>query len=270
MGPGIAYRIVAIAIAVLAAATPARAASEATSPAPAPAASVPSPSPDDDGAMLAYPLHEGEDPSRVAQLFGVPIDELLALNRVSDPRRIAAGTVLKIPDPRATRVAELRGERDRLTGELATARQELATVDARLARLSADLDGLRTANQDLEARLTWYSLWRTASLLAAAAAFALAFIAILALARARDADRRRIDALRDAATMRGALEKYRQLGAQLELRYQSLFAQSQSVAAVGPQAQRLRSDYEARVVQLDDALPGEAVADPAPPARKRA
>src|SRR2546426_6614152 len=68
----------------------------------------------DDQDFVTYELRAGEDPSKVARMFHVTLDELLALNHIADPRRLSVGAMLKIPDPRAALVAELRAEKDGL------------------------------------------------------------------------------------------------------------------------------------------------------------
>ena len=75
----------------------------------APAAD-PSPASDDQGS-IEYQLRASEDPSKVAKMFHVTLDELLALNHITDPRRLTVGTTLKIPDPRASMVKQLSAEK---------------------------------------------------------------------------------------------------------------------------------------------------------------
>src|SRR5690349_4031248 len=65
----------------------------------------------DEQNYIVYELRAGEDPSRVAKMFHVTPDELLALNHITDARRLSVGATLKIPDPRAALVAELRADK---------------------------------------------------------------------------------------------------------------------------------------------------------------
>lgn len=46
-----------------------------------------------------YTIQEGDTLSEIAQIFGVPVDNLISYNAIADPDAIQAGQVLKIPSP---------------------------------------------------------------------------------------------------------------------------------------------------------------------------
>src|SRR6202158_3112640 len=69
----------------------------------------------DDQNYIVYQLRAGEDPSKVARMFHVTLEALLGLNQISDPHRLGVGATLKIPDPRATLVGEVRTEKEAVT-----------------------------------------------------------------------------------------------------------------------------------------------------------
>jgi LysM repeat protein len=46
-----------------------------------------------------YTIQEGDTLSEIAQIFGVPVDNLISYNAIADPDAIQAGQVLKVPSP---------------------------------------------------------------------------------------------------------------------------------------------------------------------------
>ncbi|HYC24130.1 MAG TPA: LysM peptidoglycan-binding domain-containing protein [Candidatus Bathyarchaeia archaeon] len=228
--------------------------------------------PGDEEPYLLYQLRPGEDPSKIAKNFQVSLDELLTLNQIGDPHRLAAGALLKIPDQRARLVLELRDERDTLRRELADARAKIDALDGRLRDLGADLDALRRTSEDLAARQAWYRALRVAFWVATGLFLTLAIVLIVVAARARDDERRRRLAVRHAESLRAAVEKYRQLSAQFELKYQSLFRQAGTSPGVQEKAQALRRLHESEIVRLDASLEDEqraiAEVEKLPPARE--
>ncbi len=48
-------------------------------------------------AHTRYVVRQGDDITRIAASFGVPVDAIIAVNTLSDPDRIAVGEVLRIP-----------------------------------------------------------------------------------------------------------------------------------------------------------------------------
>jgi LysM repeat protein len=226
----------------------------------------------DDQPYILYQLRAGEDPSKIAKNFQVSLDELLALNQITDPHRLAAGALLKIPDQRARLVLELRSERDALSRELADARAKIAQLDDRIKALGAELDALRRASDDLARRQAWYQALRVAFWIAAGLVLTLAVVLIVVGARARDDQQRRRLAVRHAESLQAAVDKYRQLSAQFELKYQGLFSQAGSSPGVQDRAQALRRAHESEIARLDVSVADEqraiAEVEKMPPARE--
>lgn len=50
-------------------------------------------------AILTYTVQPGENLTLIAQKHGVAVEQILTLNRISNPDQITAGTVLIIPTP---------------------------------------------------------------------------------------------------------------------------------------------------------------------------
>src|ERR1043166_4625258 len=110
---------------------------------------------------IVYELRAGEDPSKVARMFHVTLDELLALNHITDPHRLSVGATLKIPDPRATLVAELRAEKGGLQQQVKTFDDNIRELQKTVRGLEAQLSGVRDTNETLQSELALYQLWRT-------------------------------------------------------------------------------------------------------------
>ena len=96
----------------------------------------------------------------------------------------------------------------------------------------------------LQGRLTGYTLVRTVAVVAVGAALGLVIALLLALARARDEHRRRVVVVKNTEVLRDAVERYRSLGAQLELKYQTLYRQNGAGARPGSSSSALLAGYE--------------------------
>src|SRR5262249_10185981 len=116
--------------------------------------------PPEDQGYIIYQLRAGEDPGTVARMFRVSVSDLLALNHISDAHRLATGANLKIPDPRAVLVEQLRRENAAVAAQLSAAQSTVAQLQANLASAQSTLAGLRDANESLHASLAFYEVWR--------------------------------------------------------------------------------------------------------------
>lgn len=202
-------------------------------------------------SYIEYQLRPNEDPSKVARMFHVTVEDLLALNKISDPRRLTVGATLKIPDPRATLVQQLRAEKKAGETQLATAEANLETVQKKVTALEGELADLREANDELQGQQRLYHVLRAAVIISGGTAIVLALAGFVAWAKSRDAERRGEAALRKTEVLQAALEKYRQLSAQFELRYQSLFHQVGTPSPAHARAQALRTAYDEDRARLD-------------------
>jgi hypothetical protein len=207
--------------------------------------------PADDQTFIEYQLRANEDPSKVAHMFHVTLAELLALNHIPDPRRLTVGTTLKIPDPRASMVQQLSAEKHGLETQLASAQANVTTLQTQTDQVQSQLTDLRELNESLRSEQALYHTWRIAVFIAGGAAVVLALGLLLAWGKARDAEQHAEVLQREAEVMRAAVDKYRQLGAQFELKYQSLFHQVGLPSAVQTRAQALRAAYDDDRARLD-------------------
>jgi len=209
------------------------------------------PVPADEQSFIEYQLRPNEDPSRVAQMFHVRLEDLLALNHITDARRLAAGSTLRIPDPRAALVKQLSAEKTGVDKQLASVLANVTALKISSDQLQAELADLRAANEEMRGEQTLYHVWRTAVFVSGGIAAVLALGLLLIWAKARDAERHNVILLKEAEVMHTAFEKYRLLGGQFELKYQSLFHQVGLPPAVQHRAHALRAAYEEDRAHLD-------------------
>jgi len=219
-----------------------------------------SPPASDDQGDIVYQLRAGEDPSRVARMFHVSLEALLALNHINDPQRLGVGATLKIPDPRASVATELRTEKESLKKQLATAQSNVNELQATIRGLESKLTGVRDTNDTLQSQLLMYHAVRLGLIAAAATAGTLAIALLFALGRVHDSDRRRRLASNEVQILRTAVDKYRQLSAQFELRYQGIFHRVRLSAGKEARGQALRQRMDEDRARLD-AIVAEAERD---------
>jgi hypothetical protein len=224
------------------------AAAQVESPSPLPGAA-----PADD-RPLEYRLRAGETPAQVAELFRIPLDDLLRRNGVRDASRMAVGTVLRIPDPFAAARQAQRAELARLESAIETRERELARRQDRIERLEAEARDVATERAALQRRVTGYTVVRAVAVVAVGAALGLTIALLIALSRGRDEHRRRVQLVSATDALRDAIERYRSLGAQLELKYQNLYRQSTPAARAGGAASVLLADYERERAPVEIAI----------------
>ena len=207
--------------------------------------------PTEETDALVYQLRPGEDPSKVARMFHLTVEELLAANHISDPHRLAAGTNLTIPDPRAARLAQMRSAKENVERQLLASQGTIATMQNTIGTLQGQVADLTESRDSLEREAALSGMWRLATLVAAAVAIGAAFGVFVLWAKVQDEARRRRQAVKEAEVLQVAVEKHRQLSGQFELRYQSLFHQVGLPATVQTRAQALRQAYDEDRARLD-------------------
>lgn len=198
--------------------------------------------------VIRYEVRVGDDPSRIARMFGVPTAELLERNGIADPRGLRVGSVLEIPDPRAATVARLRAQGDRRERELTGLRDRIAAQQARLDDLEGDLSRVAAERDSLAGRLGRQRLLEVATVVLLVLLLGTAGALAVAVGWGRDAASRRCAALKEIDAFRATVDKYRALGGQLELKYHNLF---RSGAAPGEGAEALRREYDEERAELE-------------------
>jgi len=84
-----------------------------------------------------YTLRAGETLSDVARLFQVPASDLMAVNRIMDPDRLAVGQRVVVPNAFAREVAALRTERTRRLDGQREVERNAAQLELRYQNLAA-------------------------------------------------------------------------------------------------------------------------------------
>ena len=148
------------------------------------------------GQTFLYRARPGDHPGRVAEMFGIPVDDVPALlrsNGIKDDTAVGSGFVYRVPNVAArelaTQLETLRSERDRFAKEAATS-GERASNAAREAKDASDTAADATAraarSQRLETLWPWMVLALVLLVVLAAAAFT---VARGAVSRQRQAER---------------------------------------------------------------------------------
>jgi hypothetical protein len=118
----------------------------------------------EDGAVILYRAQPGDLPAAIADRFGIApaeVPSFLAANGVSDPSKLAAGHLFRIPNPLAARATAAEARAEKLAADADAARGEARDLQAQVATLTARADELaqRSARLATLARLwPWLQL----------------------------------------------------------------------------------------------------------------
>ena len=146
----------------------------------------------DDGAVILYRAQPGDLPGAIAERFGIaPADvpSFLAANGITDPAKLAAGHLFRIPNPLAARATTAEARAEKLAADADVARGAARDLTEQVKTLTARADELerRSARLVTLARM-WPWLQLVGGLLVAALGVA-AWIAYQSASRTRLADR---------------------------------------------------------------------------------
>jgi hypothetical protein len=166
----------------------------------------------EDGRTFEYRARPGDHPTAVALMFGLGDEDIpafLAANGITDPTRVGAGFVYRVPnravDALAKRATALEGENARLTRDA----REVTTRIRSLEREAREAHAGAAAAEAQAARAERIqTLWPAAQ----AAVVGLLIVAVGALAIATAALRRQRRADRYARTLAAELEEKRRTG----------------------------------------------------------
>lgn len=173
--------------------------------------------------LLSYALRPGESLSDVARIFRAPLDELRQLNRITDPSRLRAGQILKIPNVFAQQITQLQAEHAQLVEAEARARRETENLQQRVAALLEEQQRLEQERTALANHLAATVRWRRGALVLLGL-LAVALSWGLSQRKGRAALKKQVDMLtKQNEALTAAKAKYRQAAAQVELRYQKLY-----------------------------------------------
>jgi hypothetical protein len=163
----------------------------------------------DDGRTFLYRARPGDLPSAVAEMFGIPARDLpafLAANGITDPTRVGAGFVYRIPNEAARALSERASSLQTDNTRLARAESE---AKDRVQGLVHAAEEAREAAASAEARAARLTRMETLWPWAKGAVFGLVLVAIAAAYTALAAMRRKAQAERYARNLARELEDKR-------------------------------------------------------------
>ena len=199
-----------------------------------------------------YTIRPGDSLGSIAALFGVPIVELMRLNRLNEDSELIAGRQMRIPNPYLARERELTAEIDRLSMEKQGALDRAAKVHDEAASLQSQVNDLTVENQNYGRDLRALPWWRGAALMATAGAILMFGGMLLALVEWWTLRSR----LRAVAEMNESLRrldyKYRAALAKAELRFQEIYGRRRRGVQEGQERPKLPE--EAEIEQLNRQL----------------
>jgi murein DD-endopeptidase MepM/ murein hydrolase activator NlpD len=202
-----------------------------------------------------YTLRTGETLTDVARLFRVPVGDLMEINRIVDPDRLAVGRRIVVPNAFARKAAALRAERAELLDRRREVERNAARLEETLAATRLDVRRLEGERAALADALAATVPWRLAAMLLGVLSLGALAWAFTARAErvALDGRLRRMKA--DLAALATAKERYREAVAQLELRYQKLHAGTgNATREVADGTKRLARAFEQGAAQLERGL----------------
>jgi LysM repeat protein len=181
---------------------------------------------------LAYRLRAGESLQEVARLFRIPLEELMQVNRITDPTRLAIGQPLQVPNVFARQVIQFQKERDQLAEEKEQLVKESGEQQQAAAAMRLQLRTAEAANTALTQQLAVARRWRGGALTLAVLLLGVGGWSLKLKGAQMSRDRKLAVVLEENTALGLVREKYRQTAAQLELRYQKLYS---ARAAAAPQ-----------------------------------
>ena len=210
-----------------------------------PAAIVPPPPiPQQPRPSFPYTIRPGDTLGSIAALFGVPVADLMRLNRLNEDSELIAGELLRIPNPFLAQERELTSEIDRLSIEKQAALDQAAKADGAIASLRGQINDLTAANQHYGRDLHVLPWWRGAALMAAGAA-ALMFGGMLLALLEWWILRGRFRAVAEMnESLRRLDYKYRAALAKAELRLQELYGRRRRGFQDGQERSKLPEEVE--------------------------
>jgi LysM repeat protein len=203
-------------------------------------------------AYFPYSIRSGDTLGSVAELFGVPLAELMRINHLNEESQLVIGQNIRIPNPFLARERELTSEIDRLTLEQQTADQRLRNAESAKTALRSQVQDLTASNEQNGHDARMLPWWRWAAVTASAAALLMLGTMFVALVewwvlRSR---------FRAVAEMNDSLRrldtKYRWALAKAELRLQEIYGRRRRGVPEGHE--RSKIPEEADIEQLNQQL----------------
>jgi LysM repeat protein len=196
------------------------------------------------GGTIPYTIREGDTLGSVAQLFGVPVEDLAHINHMRQDTELYVGDALKIPNPFTAEVNGLKSQIESLSTSAQAAEHKADDLEKKLTDASTQVQDLSSTNQTLSSSVRSLPWWR-AMAVAAVVAAVLMFGVMMVTAFEWWRMRRRYVALADLSDSLGRLDqKYKILLAKAELRIQQIYGRRRGAIAEGQPRPKLPEEIE--------------------------
>jgi LysM repeat protein len=227
----------------------------AVQPSASPSAAAPRPAqhaPAKQAGTIPYTIREGDTLGAVAQLFGVPVEDLARINRMHPDEELYVGDELRIPNPFTAEVNGLKAQVESLSAAAQAAEHKADDLQKQLGSATARVQELTADNESLNWSVRILPWWR-ASAVGAIVAAVLMFGVMLVTAFEWWRMRRRYVALAEMGDSLTRLDqKYKILVAKAELRIQQLYGRRRGGVAEGQPRPKLPE--EAEIERLNEEL----------------
>jgi hypothetical protein len=179
----------------------------------------------------------------------------MELNGIADPDRLAVGRRVVVPNAFAEEAAALRAERARLLEQHREVERDAERLERALEAARLEIRRLEGESAAMAESLAATARWRLAAVL-----LGILWLGALAWALRARAERMALDGRfgrmqAEHVALAATKERYREAAAQLELRYQNLYAgKSGATREVTDGARRLARAFEQGAAQLERGL----------------
>jgi LysM repeat protein len=175
------------------------------------------------GGSFVYTVRPGDSLGSIASTFGVPVDQLAAVNHLDSDAVLYVGKTLRIPNPFAAQLRALQTQVNELQANSTAATQKVEAMRSRNRALKAELQSLRDRNDELQYSVKILPWWHGVAVTATIGAILMLGVTLVTLFQWWIL-RRRFAALAELCESLSRLDhKYKELLAKAELRFQQLY-----------------------------------------------
>lgn len=200
--------------------------------------------PGSESSDLTYTIRPGDTPGSIADAFHIGAADLLRANHMPADAILRIGAVLRIPNPYARQVDELRAQVAKLGDELESARRKTEAMENDSSIARGRIDDLAASNLELQREVRSLPWWRTAAMTAGAVTALMLGITVLALLDWFLTRRRFRTLAQMNESLRRLDQKYKEIMAKAELRFQQLYGRRRHGISEGQELGRIPEDYE--------------------------
>lgn len=201
---------------------------------------------------FSYTVRAGDSLGSIASTFGIQVSDIAHANRIDEDAMLMVGQTLRIPNPFAARMSELSSENQKLTDDLAAARNRGDDAVASQNTLKAQVQELTASNRELNHELRLMPWWHGAVYSAAIVSLLMLGVTALAILEWFLLRRRFLAVAEMNESLRRLDQRYRTLFAKAELRMQELYGRRRR--GMADDQERPKIPEEAEIERLDEQL----------------